>query len=180
MHGRLALVAALTFLALPAAAAAHVELTPNQVAPGSFTLLTVLSPNENPHQPLTGLRLVIPEGLGIDAVADTPGFTSRMVEDQRHRVSALSWQGGSVAPGKLALFQFSAAVGAKSTLHLTAIQSFADGSTRTWRTPVLRVVAESSGRDALTLGLAGAALAIALAVALAFAVVFARGRRTVR
>jgi uncharacterized protein YcnI len=180
MHGRLALVVALTFLTLPAAAAAHVQLTPNQVAPGSFTLFTVLSPNENPHQPLTGLRLVIPEGLGIDSIADTPGFTSQLVEDQRHRVAALNWQGGRVAPGKLGLFQFSAGVGATGTLQLTGIQSFADGSTRIWRSPVLTVASAGSERDTLTLGLAVAALALALGVALALGLLFARGRRTVR
>ena len=180
MHKRIALVAALMVLALPAGAAAHVQLMPNHVAPGSFTLLTVLSPNENPHQPLTGLRLDIPEGLGIDSVADTPGFTTKIVVDQRHRISALSWQGGKVAPARLALFQFSAFAFAKGTLQLTGIQSFADGSLRTWRSPVLTVASAGSGRDTLTLGLAGAALALALVLALVLAAVFLQGRRTVR
>jgi uncharacterized protein YcnI len=180
MRKRMALVAAFTSLALPGSAAAHVELTPGQIAPGSFTLFTVLSPNESEKQALTGLRLLIPEGLGIDAVADTPGFTSQFVADRRHRISALNWQGGRVAPGKLALFRFSGAAPAKGTLRLTGIQRFADGSTKTWRTPVLTVADERSGRDALTLGLAGAALALVLVLALLSAVVLARGRRIVR
>ena|SRR5471032_2665434 len=179
MRGRITLVAALTVLALPAGAAAHVQLTPNQVAPGSFTLLTVLSPNES-AQPLTGLRLLIPEGLQINAAADTPGFTTKILEDQRHRIAGISWQGGRVAPARLALFRFSGLVGAKGTLHLTGIQSFADGSTTTWRTPVLTVAAVGSGRDTLTLGLAGAGLALALVVALGLALVLTRKQRAVR
>jgi uncharacterized protein YcnI len=163
-------------LVLPAAAAAHVELVPDSVAPGTFTLFTVLSPNES-TQPLTGLQLSIPEGLLIDSIADTPGFTSKLVEDQRHRVAGLSWQGGQVAPGRLALFRFSGSAGSKGVLKLTGTQKFADGSTRLWRTPVLTVAAEGSKRDSLTLGLAAAALAVAVLVGIGLALVVARGRR---
>jgi hypothetical protein len=179
MHKRLALVATLAFLALPASAAAHVQLTPNQVAPGSFTLFTVLSPNEN-AKPLTGLKLLIPQTLLINAAADTPGFTTKILVDQRHRISGISWQGGSVATAGLALFRFSGLAGAKGTVHLTGIQSFADGSTRIWHSPVVTVASVGSGRDSLTLGLAAAALALALILALALAAVVLRGRRTVR
>jgi hypothetical protein len=179
MHKRIALVAALALLALPAAASAHVQLMPNQVAPGSFTLFTVLSPNENP-EPLTGLRLLIPPTLLINAAADTPGFKTKILVDQRHRIAGISWQGGSIAPARLALFQFSGLAGAAGTLHLTGIQSFADGSTRTWHSPVVTVASTgTTGRDSLTLGIAGAALVLALVVALALAAVFVRERRTV-
>ena len=79
-RGRLALLVALAVgLALPATADAHVQLTPDKVAPGAFTLFTVLSPNES-VQPLTGLQLTIPEGMLIDSAGDTPGFTTKVVE----------------------------------------------------------------------------------------------------
>lgn len=171
-----ALPVTLALLAFPAGAAAHVALSPDRVAPHSFTLFSVLSPNES-DQPLTGLRLVIPEGVDVDAVADTPGFTTQVIDDQRHRIAGLSWQGGRVPPERLALFRFAAAVSGPGTLHLTGVQTFADGSTRTWQSPEVTVAGEGSGRDALTLGLAVAALVVALAAAGAVAVELARRRR---
>ena len=56
-------LAAAVLLVFPAAASAHVEMSPDRVDPGSFTLFTVLSPDES-EQPLTGLRLTVPERHG--------------------------------------------------------------------------------------------------------------------
>jgi len=162
--GRLAVLVALAVgLALPATAAAHVQLTPDKVAPGAFTLFTVLSPNES-VQPLTGLQLTIPEEMLIDSVADTPGFTTKVVEDPQHRVAGLSWQGGNVSSGRLALFHFSGTPRGAGALELTGIQHFADGSKQLWHSPVVNVADEDNGssRDSLTLGLAVAALLVAL------------------
>jgi hypothetical protein len=176
--GRAALVAALVCLALPAGAAAHVQLSPDHVAPGSFTLFTVLSPNESP-QSLTGLQLTIPPGLLVNAVADTPGFTTKVVEDQAHRVAGLSWQGGNVAPTRLALFHFSGLANGTGVLQLTGIQHFADGSTRLWRSPTVTVAEppKAASRDSLTLGIAVAALVLALLVGGTVGYLVARGRR---
>jgi len=158
-------LAAAVLLVFPAAAAAHVEMSPDRVDPGSFTLYTVLSPDES-TQALTGLRLTVPDGMEVDAAAATPGFTTELVRDQSHRVVAVSWQGGSVAPGDLGLFRFSASVGAaETTLHLVGVQTFADGTTKVWKTPVVDVATEGagSGSDTTSRGLAAAALGLAAA-----------------
>jgi uncharacterized protein YcnI len=164
-------LAAAALLAFPAAASAHVEMSPDRVDPGSFTLYTVLSPNES-TKPLTGLRLTVPAGMEVDAAAATPGFTTELVRDQSHRVVAVSWQGGSVAPEDLGLFHFSASVGSdQTTLHLVGLQTFADGTTKVWKTPEVEVApaAGGSGSDtpgramaAAALGLGAAALAVSL------------------
>ncbi len=151
-----------TLAVFPATASAHVELSPGRVDPGSFTLFSVLSPNES-SQPLTGLRLTIPAGLEVDQMADAAGFRSQAVEDQTHRIVALSWQGGSVPPDRLATFQFSASVGGTTgELRLVGVQSFADGSTKIWRSPVIEVSSTASGGDSTARALAAAALAVAL------------------
>jgi uncharacterized protein YcnI len=158
-------LAAAVLLAFPAAASAHVVMSPDRVDPGSFTLYTVLSPNES-EQVLTGLRLTVPDGMEVDAAAGTPGFTTELVRDQSHRVVAVSWQGGSVAPEDLGLFRFSASVGsADTTLHLVGVQTFADGSTKVWKTPAVEVAKEGSGTgsDTTTRSLAAAALGLAAA-----------------
>jgi uncharacterized protein YcnI len=168
-------LAAVALLAFPAAASAHVEMSPDRVDPGSFTLFTVLSPNES-EQPLTGLRLTVPDGMEVDAAAATPGFTTQLVRDQSHRVVAISWQGGSVAADDLALFRFSASVGSsETTLHLVGLQTFADGSTKVWKTPVVEVAKESAGSSSDTTGRGLSAAALGLAAA-ALAVSFRRRR----
>ena len=58
--------------------------------------------------PLTGLRMTIPADLVVEGAAAAPGFTLQVVRDQAGRVATLSWQGGSVPPAGLALFQFAA------------------------------------------------------------------------
>jgi periplasmic copper chaperone A len=161
------LVAA-ALLALPSTASAHVELSPDRVEPGSFTLFTVLSPDEA-ASPLTGLQLTFPPALEVDSVADTPGFTTTLITDQTHRITGVSWRGGSVAPGHLALFHFSASVPPASTVvHMIGVQSFADGSTKLWRSPQIEVQAAAAATgtshpsDTLARVLAAAALAAAV------------------
>lgn len=175
MRGRALLVALCALLAAPATAQAHVELTPDTVAPGGDALFTIKSPDES-TQPLTGLRLTIPANLVVEGAADTPGFTTQVVRDQAGRVVTLSWQGGSVPAGGLALFQFSATVpDSNGQFHLTAIQTFADGSTKLWRSPVIDVAEAGSGSDTIARLLAGLALAMGVA-AVAIAVVSLRRR----
>ena len=167
-------LAAIAALAFPASAAAHVLLSPNTAAPHSFMLYTVLSPNER-DSPLTGLSLTIPESLEVDAVADTPGFTESELTDQSHRIVGLRWSGGRVAPGKLALFHFTGSVGDAGTIHLTGLQTFANGTTEVWRTPQIVVAAAAgSGSSSDTLARALSAIAVVLA---AIAVVIAWRRR---
>ena len=168
-------LAAAALLAFPAAASAHVEMSPDRVDPGSFTLYTVLSPNES-AQPLTGLRLTVPDGMEVDGAAATPGFTTELVRDQSHRIVAISWQGGSVAPENLGLFRFSASVGTReTTLHLVGVQTFADGSSKVWKTPVVEVAKASAGSSGDTTGRSLGAAALGLAAA-ALAVAFRRRR----
>ncbi|HEX5261026.1 MAG TPA: hypothetical protein VFW18_06070 [Gaiellales bacterium] len=170
-------LAAITALTFPASAAAHVLLSPNTAAPHSFMLYTVLSPNER-ESPLTGLALTIPESLEVDAVADTPGFTESEITDPSHRIVGLRWSGGRIAPGKLALFHFTGSVGDAGTIHLTGVQTFANGTTEVWHTPQIVVGAaagssgDSSSSDTLARALSGVAVVLA-----AIAVVIAWRRR---
>jgi uncharacterized protein YcnI len=167
-------------LAVPATAQAHVELTPDTVAPGGFGLFTVMSPNES-TQPLTGLRLTIPPELTIEGPAPATGFTTEAIEDQSGRVATISWQGGNVAPGQLALFQFGGSVPAdhEGTITLTALQTFADGSQKLWKnTAVIHVTgaSASSSEDTLARVVGGIGIAFAIAAAIGLVLVL-RTRR---
>jgi periplasmic copper chaperone A len=176
MRARTLLVALAALLVLPASAQAHVQLTPDAVAPGSDALFTIRSPNES-QQPLTGLRLTIPASLVVEGAAATPGFTSQVVRDQAGRAVTLSWQGGDIPAGGLALFQFSATVPQSSgQIRLTATQTFADGSTKLWHSAVIDVTAPGSGDDGTARLLAALALAMGVA-ALGVALVSTRRRQ---
>jgi periplasmic copper chaperone A len=180
MRARALLCIALAMLVAPATASAHVELTPGTLAPGTNGLITVMSPNES-DQALTGLRLTIPPELTIAGVVPAPGFTTDVVEDQSGRVATISWQGGSIDPGLLALFQFSAtAPDQERTITLTALQTFADGSQKLWEdTAVLDVAPDSgsSGSDTLARVLGGIGIAFSVAAGLGLLLVL-RTRRT--
>jgi periplasmic copper chaperone A len=166
-------VAAILALALPASASAHVELSPDTAPPGSDVLFTVKSPNES-TQPLTGVRLTVPSTLVIEGAADAPGFRTQVVRDQSGRVVSLSWQGGNVPPDGLALFQFAGTVpNSTGEVRLTALQTFADGSTKLWHSPVVDVQSASTGSDTAARVLAGAGIGLAV-VALVLAL---RGQR---
>ncbi len=177
MRARALPIALVTLLAVPATAQAHVQLTPDTVAPGDSALFTVKSPNESSDQALTGVRLTIPASLVVEGAADTAGFTTQVVRDQTKRVATLSWQGGSVQPGGLALFQFAASVpDTTGEVRLTATQTFADGSTKLWTSPIVEVAAPPSAGGSDTTARLLAAFALALAAS-AIAIVLIGMRR---
>jgi periplasmic copper chaperone A len=177
MRWRMLWIPLAALLALPATAQAHVELTPDSVEAGGDALITIKSPNEA-KVPLTGLRMTIPEDLVVEGAAAAPGFTLQVVRDQAGRVATLSWQGGSLPPEGLALFQFAAtAPDSTGPVEMTATQTFADGSTKQWTTPVLEVTSSSAdSSDTLARVLGG--LAMVLAIAAIGAVVVLMGRRS--
>jgi uncharacterized protein YcnI len=176
MHRSIPITVLAVMLALPGSAQAHVRLTPATATPGSDALFTITSPNES-KQPLTGLRLTVPAQLLVEGAADTAGFTTDVVRDQAGRAVTLSWQGGSVPAGGLALFQFSATMpDHPQTIHLTAVQTFADGSTRLWHSPLIEVADPPSSSDTTARLLAGFGVALG-AAAVAIALVEMRRRR---
>ena len=176
MRIRIAACIGAVALAFPAMASAHVEFSPESVQPGSFTLYDELSPNESQSQ-LTGVRITLPAGLEVDSIAETPGFTSEIVHDQANRAIGLSWQGGSIDAGHMAVLRFSASVPDTSgTLTATAIQSFADGSTKTWHPTVEVADTSTGGSDTIARALGVLALMLA-AAAIAISLIEMRRRR---
>jgi hypothetical protein len=114
-------------------ARAHVLIRPQHAPTDTLVLFTVLSPDEK-SVPLTGLRLSIPTTLVVSSIGDTAGYAAQIVRDQSFRPIALAWQGGHTMPAHLALFHFAALTPPQpATVTLTGVQTFADGSTRIWR-----------------------------------------------
>lgn len=117
---------------------------------------------------MTGLLLTVPSQLAIEGVVPAPGFTAKVVRDQSGRATGLSWQGGSIPPDQVGTFQFSGSVpDSVGDLRMVAVQTFADGSTKTWKdTAVIHVGDESSSSsssDDVSRGIAAVALVLAIA-----------------
>jgi uncharacterized protein YcnI len=158
---------AVLMLAFPASAFAHVEITPDTIAPGGAGLFTITAPVEG-EQPMTGLLLTIPSELAIEGMVPAPGFTGKVVRDQSGRATGLSWQGGSIPADQVGTFQFSGSVpDSVGDLRMVAVQTFADGTTKTWKdTAVIHVGDESSSTsssDDVSRGIAAVALVLAIA-----------------
>lgn len=142
-----------------APASAHVLVVPDRVAPGAFTLFTVISPDEK-TTPLTGLTLSIPPGLVVSAVQPAPGFRTQIVRDQTLRTIGLRWSGGRIPPGQMAVFQFTALPPSRdTTIAIPAVQTFADGSTQVWRSAAITVAAPTSSGGSSTIAVVALAVA---------------------
>lgn len=117
-------------IALPAAAAAHVVVTPGAVAPGSFNTFTMSVPNEKDN-PTVKVQLAIPKGLVVYSVEAVPGW-SWVITRVAGRITKLTVT-GSLPPGYFQRFAFVAAAPKKpAVMKWKALQTYEDGSVVRW------------------------------------------------
>ena len=159
-------------------------IRPDRAPTETLTLFTVLSPDEK-ATPLTGLRVTIPPDIVVSSVADTPGYRTQIVRDQNFRTAAIAWTGGDTAPTHLALFHFAALTPSEpTTVRLSGLQTFADGSTKLWPNVLIDVSrtapAASSNGASETEVIVALVTAIAALIAAACAVLIATGVWAVR
>jgi uncharacterized protein YcnI len=112
-------------------ASAHVTIKPNQVGVGAFQTFTVGVPNEKDIV-VTGVRLVMPSGLGEVSVTVKPGWTVQ-TQKSGDEVTEISWSGGSIPAEQRDDFTFSAQAPADPTdLQWKAYQTYEDGTVVSW------------------------------------------------
>ncbi|MGI8422386.1 MAG: DUF1775 domain-containing protein [Gaiellaceae bacterium] len=151
------------------AAAAHVEVSPDRIAPGSSAQLTFSVPNERTDAPIVGLELTLPAGLVADELGAKPGWKATRVG------RSVSWRGGRILSGEFATFSLVATAPQRRTSLVFAARELFAGAPAATYAPTLTVGPDPRVRDggARTLGavaLGLAALAAALALAAAFGV----------
>jgi uncharacterized protein YcnI len=114
---------------------AHVVVKPNQVGVAQYQTFTVGVPNEK-EVPVTGLRLVIPEGVKSVSPNVKSGWTIKIVKTgggEDAHVTEIDWTGGSIPAGQRDDFLFSAQVPSnETTLTWKAYQTYKDGSVVSW------------------------------------------------
>jgi uncharacterized protein YcnI len=107
------LIAAFAALALPAAAAAHISLHPNEIPAGAFVTLNVRVPGEQPGAYAYKVVMQMPPGFTDVDVENIPGWTAQETITNLKKpqqtpdgpvdqvVSQVSWTGERSALGRL-------------------------------------------------------------------------------
>ena len=128
---RALILATLVLGALAPGAAAHVQVTPAQVAPGDAALFTVLVPNER-DVPTTTVAVQIPDGVIPFAFEETPGWERTEQQAANGALESVTWT-GSLPAGSFVRFTFLASSPeAEGTLTFPAVQTYEDGQEAAW------------------------------------------------
>jgi len=123
-----ALVAAGVF---PAAAQAHIQVTPSTVAPGDAAKFTVLVPGERDSETVK-VELQMPKGLLPFSYADPAGWKRSLVKAGDGSVERVVWTGRAPSDG-FTEFAFLAGTPDKpGELEFKALQTYADGTVVRW------------------------------------------------
>ena len=124
-------------LAAPLAASAHVTLSANQAAAGSYTLLTFKVPTESATAVTSSITVTLPEDTPFASVSyvPVPGWTTELVSTG-DTVSSVVWKaepGSEIAEGQLQLFPLSVGpVPDTGSIALPVDQGYSDGSVVSW------------------------------------------------
>lgn len=114
-------------LALPAAAAAHVEISPPFVEDGVETRIALAAPNERPPHATVTLRATAPAGLTVISAGAPAGWTAAV------NGSTVTWTGGRLEDRESASFPIRIVARVRAgTYAFTSVQTYDDGATVRW------------------------------------------------
>ena len=143
------LLSALIVLALPAAASAHVTVSPRESKPGAEEKYTVRVPTEG-QVTTTKAVLEVPDGVTVVDVAQGDGVTHEEKRDGT-RIVTITWT-KEIKAKEAGLFVFTAKnPSAGSQITWKVHQHFADGKVSDW-TPATRLVSADLASPAQTGG----------------------------
>ena len=128
---KLLVVALLAVGVFPAAAQAHIQVTPSVVAPGDAAKFTVLVPGERDSETVK-VELRMPGGLLPFSYADPAGWKRSLVKAGDGSVERVVWTGSAPSDG-FTEFAFLAGTPDKpGELRFKALQTYADGTVVRW------------------------------------------------
>jgi uncharacterized protein YcnI len=128
------LTLALAAVALPATAAAHVQISPTVAAPADATLFTLLVPNESDN-PTIQVDLKIPDGTIPFSFEDVPGWTRSEQRKANGALDVVTWK-GSLPAAAFVRFSFLARTPDEpGDVAWPAVQRYADGTVVRWIGP---------------------------------------------
>jgi uncharacterized protein len=135
---------ALSSLAAPAAAQAHVTLQPNEAPAGAYTVLDVRVPNESDSENTTKVAVRFPEGFGDVSYQAVPGWNVKVVHAKLKKpiqtddgpvtegVREVIFSGGKLPPGQFQDFPLSLQIPGEAGEELTfkAVQTYEEDVVR--------------------------------------------------
>jgi uncharacterized protein YcnI len=139
------LVLAGALLVVPAASA-HVTVNPNEVPADSFSRFAIRVPNETADAETTKLTVKLPASVSFVSFQPKAGWkrsvtmvkldepvTNDEGETVTERISTVTWEGGTIAPGEFDEFGMSAKVpDSQETLVFPAVQTYSNGEVARW------------------------------------------------
>lgn len=160
------LLLALLALLVPAStAAAHAVVYPTTVESKAGSIFSLTVPTEKEDARTTGVELTIPSGLQVFSFEAAPGWRRAVQstgEGESAVVQKVTWTGGSVPAGEMAVFRFTALPKSDATYAFRVRQTYSDGSVADWSgpedadepAPRVEAVADlTGGGDSSTLGI---------------------------
>ncbi len=142
--------ACVVMLAVPALAAAHVTLQPQEAAAKAFVAENVRVPTEEPDANTIKVSVQFPPGFAEASYEPVPGWRVKVKKTKlakpiktdegdtlTEQVSQITWSGGKIAPGQFQDFPVSLQMPDKagSTLTFKAIQTYDNGKVVRWIGP---------------------------------------------
>ncbi len=131
MKKLVSILTALTLLATPVVASAHVVVTPNTALTGQELVFSVSAPNER-KVAVTSVTLDIPAGVSQVIPTTAPGWSITLATSYG-AITAVTWTDGQIPAGQRQDFSLSAVMPANSgELNWKAYQTYADGTIVSW------------------------------------------------
>ncbi len=132
---RLTVLSVLLTLSVAGVALAHTTVSPEQVPPESFEVLTVQVPGEK-GVPVVEERVEVPEGFTVLRVQPVPGWDYEF-EREGGVIKAIVWSGGEISETEFQQFHFQAQTPEETGEYAwKAFDTYSDGSVSEWTGPV--------------------------------------------
>jgi len=137
------LATGLVALMVAPVAMAHVEVLPSTAVKGESTEFTVRVPAEE-GLTTTQVRVTFPAEVSVYAIADAPGWTTKILKRPDGRIGGVIWSGGSIAPGHYANFTFLGTPFSTGSAVFPSWQTTSSGKVKRWTGPPEPPGAEST------------------------------------
>ena len=125
---------ALAVILVPAAAGAHVTITPKSAPANSSTEYVLRVPTEK-DVPTVSLRVVFPENFEVLRFRSAPGWTMEVERNATGQITAVTWTGRKISREEYEQFSFLARSRTPGTYKIEAYQTYDGGEVVGWVNP---------------------------------------------
>lgn len=134
MMRRVAPLALAALAACATAASAHISVSPDEAVLRESTEFTITVPAEG-GLTTNAVRVFFPSQVSVYAVADAPGWTTRVLKKPDGRLRGAEWTGGLIPPNQYATFTVLGTPFEEGTSVWRSEQGLTNGKTKKWTGP---------------------------------------------